>query len=228
MLRAVLFDLGGTLVKTADIPEILKRILSTYGIHRSLEEISQAHKEADREIRLEDYELPWDEFWSKWNLRILKRLGVRGNIKHLARDITERWWGNADVELYPDVIETLGALKGMGLKLGLVTNGFKLDLDEVLRRVNLEGAFDVTVGVDSVGRPKPCREIFIYAIGRLGVSARESLFVGDSIEHDYMGALKVGMDALLIDREGKVKRSDVKKISSLLEVVGYIKNLSKA
>ncbi len=228
MLRAVLFDLGGTLVKTADIPEVIRRILSTYGVHRTLEEISLAHGEADRETRLKDYKLPWDEFWSRWNLRILKRLRVEGDIKHLARDMAERWWDNADVELYPDVIETLRMLRAMRLKLGLVTNGFKLDLDEVLRRVNLEGAFDVTVGVDSVGRPKPCREIFMYAIRRLGVSARESLFVGDSIEHDYMGALKVGMDALLIDRESKVKRSDVKKISSLLEVVRYIKNLSKA
>ena len=37
--KAVLFDLGGTLIKTAHIPETYKRILETYGVNVSSDQI---------------------------------------------------------------------------------------------------------------------------------------------------------------------------------------------
>ena len=221
-VKAVLFDLGDTLIRTADVAEILRRILSLYGVERPLPEIKEARREAELELSLEDYRLPYMEFWTEWNLRILKRLRIDADLRWLSREIVKVWWDNADVELYPDVAETLNHLRGRGLKLGVVTNGFKDDVDEVLRRVGLEGAFDVTVGVDAVGKPKPHKEIFLYAVERLGILPQEALFVGDSLEMDYFGALGAGLKALLIDRKGKIREKNIRKIKSLLEVVRYV------
>ncbi len=220
-MKAVLFDLGGTLVKTATIPEILKSILDSYGIQRPLTEIASAHREVEKQMRLEDYALPYREFWFTWNLRILKKLRVRENPKRLGDVITEEWWDRAHLELYPDAKETLNELRRMGIKMGIVTNGLQKDIEEILARTSLTGFFDATVGVDAVGKPKPHKEIFNCALERLSVPPHEALYVGDNLEIDYKGAEEAGVKALLLDRDGEVDEK-VRKIRSLKEVIRYL------
>ena len=221
-VEAVLFDLGGTLIKTARIPEIIKKILSLYGIERSLPEIECAHRKAESQVVLEDYRLPYMKFWAKWNKMILLELNITRNIEVLSRLIVELWWDHADVELYPDVEETIRRLREKKIKMGIVKNGFKKDVDEVLKRVRLPKVFDTIVGVDSVGKPKPHKEIFLYAVKKLAVKPFQTLFIGDSIEMDYMGATEAGLNALLIDRNSNVQRSDIARIRHLTEVINYI------
>jgi len=220
-VKAVLFDLGGTLINTAEIFEIWRRILEAHGIKRSLDEISLAHKETEKQLNPKDYPRLSDDFYIIWNLHILKKLGIRKNVQLLARKISEEWWDYSDVRLYPDAEEALKQLKRMGLKTGLVTNAFQSDIDQILPRVGLANFFDVAVGVDAVGKTKPDREIFLYALKKLGVAPQEALFVGDQIETDYEGARKAGLKALLIDREDKIRKR-VKKIRDLKEITTHL------
>jgi len=221
IFKAVLFDLGGTLIKTASVCEILKRILEVYGIKRSLTEIDSAHREVEDELTIKDYALPAHEFWILWNIKVLKRLGIRENLESLAEAIAEKWWDNADLKLYPEVKETLGGLRKMGFKIGIVTNGFQSDIDEILARTSLTSFFDVTVGVDAVGKPKPRREIFQYALKNMRVFPQEVLFVGDDLKNDYEGAEKAGLKALLIDRKDEMRKK-IRKIRDLSEVMRYL------
>ncbi len=220
-MRAVLFDLGGTLIDTADIFEIWRRTLEAHGIKRSLREISLAHKEIEKQLDPKDYPRLSDEFYITWNLHILEKLGIRKNVQSLARKISGEWWDHSDVRLYPDAEEALKQLKKMGLKMGLVTNGFQSDIDQILPKVGLANFFDVTVGVDAVGKTKPDREIFLYTLKKLGVSPQAALFVGDQMETDYEGARKAGLKALLIDREDRIRKK-VKKIRSLKQIAASL------
>ena len=220
-LKAVLFDLGTTLVRTAPVPEIFNRLLAPYGIQRPLEEIDAALTEVSEQLRSEDYELPYDEFWRLYNKKILQRLGIQGNLESLADDITDRWWENADLELYPDVKETLRMLREMGLKIGIVTNGYQTDIDEILARTSLTRAFDVTVGADAIHEPKPSKRIFLHALKKLGVPPQETLFVGDNPKIDYEGSENAGLKPLLIDRDGRA-HEEIRRIRDLREVVEYL------
>jgi len=220
-IKAVLFDLGGTLIKAAPVPEIFRRILKAYGVRKPLSKIASAQKEIDDQLTSADYGLPYGEFWAKWNLELLKRLGVQGDLLFMARTITERWWDFADLGLYSDVIETFDHLRRRGFKLGLVTNGFKSDIDAILPRVGLDGYFDIAVGVDDVGKPKPSKEVFLFALDRLNIRPSEAVFVGDALEADYEGAQRAGLTALLIDREDKIKGS-FRKIRRLGEIGRYL------
>ncbi|MBS7649579.1 HAD family hydrolase, partial [Candidatus Bathyarchaeota archaeon] len=199
-LKAVLFDLGGTLVKTASPPEIIKRILDKHGVERTIKDIALAHRAAEMMIWQEDYRLPYYEFWIKWNTIILERLKVCENINFLARALVDEWWDNADVESYSDAEPTLMALTNMGLNVGIVTNAFEKDIKDIFARVKLPNVFNVYVGIDTVGKPKPNAEIFLYAVNALKIQPNEALFVGDSLENDYFGALRAGLKAILIDR----------------------------
>lgn len=220
-IKAVLLDLGGTLVKTAPISEVMKKILEVYGIKRSTEEIEQARKVAEKNVDIKKLPALGDEFWFKHNAKVLEHLGVRDNVPFLAERITKLWWHYSEVELYPDAEKTLKLLKQSELKIGLVTNGLESDVRDILPRVGLTNFFDVEVASDTVGKMKPSKEVFLHALEKLEVLPHEAIFVGDIIEHDYKGARECGLKALLIDRENSVEE-DIEKIGSLTELLKYV------
>ena len=220
-MKAVLFDLGWTLIKNAPVPEIFSRILVKHGIQRPLEQINSALKEVNEQVRLEDYSLSYDDFWTLYNSKILRRLGIHENVEELATSVNDEWWDNSDVDVYPDVKETLRALKERGVKIGIVTNGFQVDIDEILKRTTMTGLFDVTVGADAVKKPKPHKEIFLYALNMLEVLPQDALFVGDNPELDYDGAGKVGLVPVLIDRDNQAT-GEITKTKDLREITGFL------
>jgi len=221
-LKAVLFDLGLTLTKTASFPEIYRTILARFGVTASLEDIVRAQNATEGEFDIATYdESRRKEFWTNYNVSLLEKLGIEENTVFLAAQIDELWWECSHLQVYSDVEPTLSQLKAKGLKLGLVSNGFKQDLDHILGELGLEKWFDVVVCIDSCNCAKPDKEIFLYALNELGVKASEALFIGDSVVHDYEGAFNVGIKPLLIDREGKLP-SRYDKIASLTELLAII------
>lgn len=221
-LKAVLFDLGLTLVKTASFPEIYRRILARFGVTASLGDIVRAQNATEGEFDIATYdENRRKEFWTNYNASLLEKLGIEEKRVFLAAQIDELWWKCSHVQLYPDVEPTLSQLKAKGLKLGLVSNGFKQDLEYILGELGLEKWFDAVVCIDSCNCAKPDKEIFLYALNKLGVKPSEAFFVGDSVVHDYEGALNVGIKSYLIDREGKIS-NQYNKIASLIELLNIV------
>jgi putative hydrolase of the HAD superfamily len=220
--KAVLFDLGGTLIKTAEVPEIFRRILETFGIKAGLDQILEAHKANERKFNIEaGVAESGMAFWHNWNMTIVRSLGVKQNTRLLARRISEVWWDYADLRFYPDVLDTLAQLKLKQAKTGIVTNGLEEDYEKVLQKLGATSFFDVTVGADSCHTAKPDSKIFLHAVEKLLLKPEEVIFVGDSVERDYEGAKKVGLKPLLIDREGKALEN-VDSIRSLTEVLHYV------
>lgn len=217
---AVLFDMDGTLVKTASPAETFKRILAVYGINASVGDIAEVHEEYIKTLDNQAMAEEGAAFWLRWNARILEQIGVR-DVDFLAKKIDEAWWDHANPELYPDVVDTLVRLRARGIKLGIVTNGFRRDMDQILTRLKLRGHFDVSVGADTCRKAKPDKGIFLYALQELGARAEETLFIGDDIEKDYRGATGAGLRALLIDRDRSCPQSH-DTIRSLVEVLDHI------
>jgi len=216
-VKAVLFDLGNTLVYQQPF-EPFQRILQTKGIFKPIKDIREAFEKCSREFDVEKHKaLPPHEFYVQWNMVILKHLGITRSVKRLAEEIDRQWFNFSKVCVYPEVKDSLGRLKQMGLKLGVVTRGYELDIEQILPRAGLEEFFDVCVGSDTAGKRKPRPEAFKHALKRLKIKPKEAIFVGDSLEQDYFAAQKVGMKAFLIQREGKPV-AGVKTITSLREI----------
>jgi putative hydrolase of the HAD superfamily len=221
-LKAVLFDLGLTLIHTAPFPEIYRRILANFGVSVSINDIIRAQKVTEIEVDTSTYdESRRKEFWVTYNILLLKRLGIADNLAFLAAKIDELWWSYSDVDVFPDVVFTLSGLRANGLKLGLVSNGFQQDLDYVLRELDLKKWFDSIVCIESCNCAKPDKRIFLYALDKLEIAAKEAVFVGDSVAQDYEGASNVGIRPYLIDREGKMPNG-YDRISTLNELLTMI------
>lgn len=222
-LKAVLFDLGLTLIRTASFPEIYRMILASFGIKVSIDSIVLVQKETEKEFDMSTYdESQRKEFWTNYNVSMLKKLGLEKNTLFVAGQIDTLWWDYSHVKVYPDVEPTLSGLKKEGIRIGLVSNGFKKDLNRVLSELGLEKWFDIIVCIDSCNCAKPNKEIFLYTLQKLGIKPDETIFVGDSVMQDYQGALGVGIKPYLIDRDGKIS-SNYNKLTRLTEILELIK-----
>ena len=89
----------------------------------------------------------------------------------------------------------LEALRARGLKLGLVSNTASPHrlIQPVLEQQGLIERLDAIVLSSEVGKRKPHPAIFERALDELGVQAEEAIFVGDRVEADVFGASRVGM-----------------------------------
>jgi putative hydrolase of the HAD superfamily len=89
----------------------------------------------------------------------------------------------------------LEALRGRGLKLGLVSNAFDPGwlLHRDLEQMGLAERLDFSVFSSEVGKRKPHPAIFERALEALGVAAEDTVFVGDRLYEDVGGAGELGM-----------------------------------
>jgi len=145
------------------------------------------------------------ETFMPWFLGLLNfRLGLRV-------DLGDAWTRmKAQYQTIPDYWRPFenaaGALEGLrraGVRLGIISN-WDLTARPILRRFGLEGFFERIVISSEVGLEKPAPEIFKLAMGQAGVSAAESLYVGDNYYVDAVGARQVGMDCLIVNRFGSL------------------------
>jgi putative hydrolase of the HAD superfamily len=87
--------------------------------------------------------------------------------------------------------------------VGLLTNGPEHRQSTKLRSLGIEDAFDTVVFAGDMPRRKPHRDPFDRAVGELAVDARESLYVGDSLEYDVAGAKGAGLWAAWCPQDGE-------------------------
>lgn len=96
-----------------------------------------------------------------------------------------------------DAEVTLGKLRSVGLKIGLVSN-CTMEIPKLWRELPIAHSVDATVFSSEVGVLKPDPEIYNLATRRLGVEPAGCLYVGDGDSDELNGAAKVGMQPVLI------------------------------
>ena len=129
---------------------------------------------------------------------------ARAEKDHLARQYTEDW-----LALTVPVPGASGLLKRLSkhYRLALISNThYPPMVHALLNGMALTGFFEVVTLSVEVGRAKPHPLIFELTLEKLGLSAGQTIYFGDSYERDYIGAEGVGMDCQLIGRHARVPR----------------------
>ncbi len=106
-------------------------------------------------------------------------------------------------ELFPNALETIEALKGMGLHVGIITDSDNDYIEAHLRALGIYDLFDSLTTSEDAGFYKPHESPFQLALERAGVAPGDALYVGDNPAKDCVGAKNVGMLSVLLDPEGK-------------------------
>jgi HAD superfamily hydrolase (TIGR01549 family) len=107
------------------------------------------------------------------------------------KDALTRW------TLRPKAKDFLSAIKGKGVKTGLVSNVGKKALEKALQKTNILQFFDVIISRNDVQNLKPSEEGIDLALNRLQVTEEKSLFIGDSLD-DIHAAKEAGLRVIII------------------------------
>jgi len=127
------------------------------------------------------------------------RTGTNQSTDALA--LGEAYWSTYldEMQLFEGVSETLSALQGAGVDIGLVTNlTTRIQLQKI-ERLGLESVIDVLVTSEETGREKPSASMFTMALARLDRRPSETLMVGNSVVSDIEGGNGVGLTTVLFN-----------------------------
>ena len=131
---------------------------------------------------------------------------------------------------FEDAPHALEDLRNRGYDLRIISNA-DMDLYKQLGRMSLRSFFKRGITSFEARSYKPLRTIFFKALRIADCTPEEAAMVGDSVEYDIVGAGKVGMTTILIDRSKKCcdsRRTAIRNdgpdyvVSDLREISGRI------
>jgi len=230
MYKAIIFDLDNTLLNyTASELQSMQRTVAAHGL-------------------FEDESEEWQQFWSSYlqiNFRhwmsFVTNQGHHRSIEEVliqsfrdtlqAEDqqilsLARTYWQNfCSTCIYEqDANEVLHYVNG-SYQLGIISNGIGEAQRQRLAAGNIDHLFNSIIVSDEVGIRKPNKEIFDIALEQMKLSAREVLFVGDSLQDDYAGARNSGIDFCYYNRNRQALAQEYKPrytidtLSQLLDVI---------
>ncbi len=212
MIRAVSLDVGWTLAYPRhSMWDIFAELCTEAGVPteplaceqlvRSLWGYAQSH--AEEKFRSGATYTDSDaEFAAQFNnlgKLIFGQLGITEGHDALMSGFLQRFWSEDNWKIFPDVLDTLDALKSRGLRIGVLSNA-PTDMPRLLSRLGIAPLLDYEVVSATEGVKKPDRRIFEVAVERAGVAPDEIVHVGDMYLEDIVGGTAAGLQTLLIER----------------------------
>lgn len=203
MIRAMIFDLDGTLAQTERIKALsYHRAVAQLGLDVSEAEVVELYKEVVGQTR------------HVVSRHIMERLGLEAACvplmaQYAAREPAEvltalrlalyEAFISDDAVLrenrWPYTVDLVRTARQSGCRIALATSSLTAEARRVLKALDLEQEFDAVVGLDQVVRGKPDPEIYLTAAARLGVPPADCLVIEDS-PPGVAAALAAGMNVI--------------------------------
>jgi phosphoglycolate phosphatase len=221
MLKAVVFDLDGTLT-VLNLPlEAMRKDTKAYFISKGVptnlfepaDGISSSTTKA-REYFLSTGMFP--DVWKKYESEMDAILD-----KHEAS-------ATKQVTLMEDTVEVINGIKDLGLKTAILTNNGRGSVNAILEQVELGGLFDVIQTRHESPRAKPFPDGLLKIVARLDVERDEAIYVGDA-GIDAVAAMRAGIEFWgvttgEIDRESLLGAGAAMTLESLSHVLAEVRN----
>jgi HAD superfamily hydrolase (TIGR01509 family) len=224
VIEAVIFDLDGTLAHFNLDYKALRSEVRTYliSIHVPVsvldvnESIFEMLKKAEIFVK-----------------NTSKSTEAFDEIRARALSIAEKYEVEAatTTSLLAGAVETLKELQKMNVEMGLCTTSSKKASNYILHRFKIEGFFKTVVSREKVKYVKPHVEQFELALKALGVNAKATLVVGDSIvdmqSAKEMKAVAVGLTTGFSTTEQLMNNGANFIITMLTDLPTLIKEINK-
>jgi putative hydrolase of the HAD superfamily len=162
------------------------------------------------------------QFWSTaepaWRLKLgeARQLTVKGGFDRLAAAghpalpdelairLADRFTAYREEEMFvfPGAHDAIDALRALGVKLALITNGAGDTQRAKIERFELAHRFDHIQIEGEHGFGKPEERAYLHAMAALGVSAGETWMIGDNLEWEVVAPQRLGIYAIWMDVHG--------------------------
>lgn len=234
--RAIGFDLFGTLLQAEGNSSVclqsLHQKLCEHGVDIPFERFSEIYRkvhEEHRPLRLNENR----EFTNQLELsKVLGQLGYRYEAEsQLVEDAVRAYFSGWTVTAFEGVQEMLQDL-ARKYKIGVITNFTdSAFIYRTLRDLHLLSLFNQVIISADVGWRKPSPKIFNEFLRLAASSPHDTLFIGDDVNCDIVGANAVGMGTILFAAQSGEKAANCSAqpsyvASSIKEVKTIINQLT--
>lgn len=226
MIKAIFFDVGYTLLHTAEpTSKVCRKVLRAHGHDLPLARIKAAMKPADATHTQRYHSLrdDWAQphtirgMWLDYYRHVFDELGFPDEDQQLAHELID-WYAEPQAwQPFPEAREVVERLHSQGLCIGAVSD-WAPTLPRILQAHGFTRWLDFVLCSGNIGFAKPNVQFYRLAIERAGVQPDEALHVGDSYYADVRGARAAGITPVLIDRAGRAPALDCAVIRDLREL----------
>ena len=123
--------------------------------------------------------------------------------------------------LIPGAIEILEYLENK-YNMHIITNGFKEVQKKKLEKSTIAKYFKTITISEEVGHKKPSPIIFDYALKKANAINSNSLMIGDSYQADILGAINVGVNAILFNYHNIDPNDNIISVNNLSDLSSYL------
>jgi putative hydrolase of the HAD superfamily len=219
LFDAVIFDAGGVLIlPDADAG---REAIRTLGHESQPEEWHRAYYAGNRGVETMDV-----VDWQAIRRAIASELGIPSTKLDEAVPLIAELCGGPWVTV-PQAVDVLWALSNAGYQLAVVSNAGGT-VEAELQRLGICSVVDETmppvrVVIDShlVGIEKPDPRIFQLALDALDVEPSRSIYVGDTVRFDVLGAQAAGLYPVHVD-PFDLCDADHRHVASLAELAAWL------
>ncbi len=211
-IKAILFDLDGTLFKTEAYQlkgwnEVLKKRGFIISPDDYFKYVGKTGSEVEKQI-VKDY-----------GLKI-----VPGELLKEKEELLLKWFGEDNLELMPYAQETIEFFSNHpDFKTAICTSGSKKEVMSKLKKNNLKDKFDLIITKDDVSRGKPAPDVYLEAMKRFNLWGNQCLAVEDT-EPGLESAKQAGAFCFIIPTEfslGQDFSKADKILTSLKDLISF-------
>ncbi len=183
-MRAVIFDLDGTLVDSNELHvEAWDEAFRHFGKEFSKEKLrKQIGKGGDQYL---------PEFLNEFEIRTLGAEIEQFRSKLFTQKYRDR------VRPFPQVRELLQRVRDDGKKIALATSGNESETKFYLKLLHISDLVDAHTSKNDVARSKPQPDIFLRALNLLHLPASDAIVIGDT-PYDIEAAKKIGLSTIAV------------------------------
>ena len=197
MVKAVVFDLDDTLISERQYIESGFKVVSKF--------IGDKYN-LDNDIVFECMNMLFEESSKEVFNRVLDSFKIKYSKEELLYLIKVYREHTPEIEFFDDVIPTLEMLREKGMKLGIITDGYKETQSRKIEVLKCKELFDEIIITDEFGREfwKPHEKSYKLIAERLGVKLNEMIYVGDNVAKDFVTANELGITSICIQRNNRI------------------------
>jgi len=219
MIKAVIFDMDGTIVDSEPIyDQVNAEIYEKYGFDLSQEDYDRHMGANMRDIWTDILERhPVKEEFAHYKIEDFMEDHIHSSYQGLAEA--------EELELMPGVKDWFEFLKDHGYKMIIASSSYAPIIEHVYQRFGLEQYMEGYVDGNSIENGKPAPDIFLKAAAELGVKPENCLIIEDS-ENGVNGAHQAGAKVIGFNR-AQAESQDLSKADLIIEEYNQ-ENLNKA
>jgi putative hydrolase of the HAD superfamily len=178
MVKVVVFDLDDTLISEKEYIKsgyrhIAKIIDDRFGIDKNqvFDDLMSLFEVSSLNV--------FNRFYDKHQIEYSKEM-----ILDLVNEYREHF---PNIKFYDDVLPCLTELKRIGIRVGIITDGYAITQRQKLKAVKADEYFDEIIVTDELGLEywKPNPKAFELMKEKFKVDFAEMIYVGDNLEKDF-------------------------------------------